>query len=65
MMGVTVAAAIQRKMSFSHLACLLPGYWLLYWVAAWRALFQLVRSPFVWEKTPHGRDAGPQPGDTP
>jgi cellulose synthase/poly-beta-1,6-N-acetylglucosamine synthase-like glycosyltransferase len=59
MMGVTVAAAVRRKMSFSHLACLLPGYWLLYWVAAWRALFQLVRSPFVWEKTPHGRDEAP------
>lgn len=35
----------------------LPFYWAMHWVAAWRALHQLVRAPFVWEKTPHGVDA--------
>ncbi|KAL5344833.1 hypothetical protein ACLOAV_010230 [Pseudogymnoascus australis] len=54
-MAVTLFAAFRRRISYSHLACLLPGYWALYWVAAWRALFQLVHSPFVWEKTPHGQ----------
>ena len=32
---------------------------LLYWsaisLAAWRAAFQIVRKPFLWEKTPHKR----------
>lgn len=35
-------------------ALLNPFYWFLHSVAAWRALYQLLRSPFHWEKTPHG-----------
>ena len=31
----------------------LPLYWLLIGVAAWRGLYQLVRKPHYWEKTPH------------
>ncbi len=31
----------------------LPVYWLAHWFAAWRALYQLVTAPFVWEKTAH------------
>ncbi|MCB0914353.1 MAG: glycosyltransferase [Actinobacteria bacterium] len=31
-----------------------PFYWFLHSVAAWRAFYQLLRSPFHWEKTPHG-----------
>jgi cellulose synthase/poly-beta-1,6-N-acetylglucosamine synthase-like glycosyltransferase len=31
-----------------------PVYWLLISVAAYRALWQLVRRPFHWEKTQHG-----------
>ncbi len=34
-----------------------PVYWLLISVAAYRALWQLVRDPFGWEKTPHGPGA--------
>lgn len=30
-----------------------PFYWLLLSVAAWRAMFQLLRAPHLWEKTPH------------
>ena len=30
-----------------------PPYWLLLSYAAWRALFQIIRSPHKWEKTPH------------
>jgi len=30
------------------------GYWLLISLAAYRALWQLVRDPFFWEKTEHG-----------
>jgi cellulose synthase/poly-beta-1,6-N-acetylglucosamine synthase-like glycosyltransferase len=31
-----------------------PGYWTLMSIAAYRALWQLVRDPFYWEKTQHG-----------
>ncbi|MBA8877202.1 glycosyltransferase family 2 protein [Phyllobacterium myrsinacearum] len=31
----------------------IPLYWLLMSLAAWRALRQLNRLPFLWEKTPH------------
>jgi cellulose synthase/poly-beta-1,6-N-acetylglucosamine synthase-like glycosyltransferase len=31
-----------------------PLYWLLISAATYRALWQLVRDPFRWEKTPHG-----------
>jgi hypothetical protein len=34
----------------------------LHSVAAWRALIQLIRNPFYWEKTPHGLDQGGAPG---
>jgi len=30
------------------------GYWVLISVAAYKALWQLARNPFFWEKTPHG-----------
>jgi len=33
---------------------LLPLHWLLLSLAAWRALYQLVRDPYHWEKTEHG-----------
>ncbi|HVZ70117.1 MAG TPA: glycosyltransferase [Rhizomicrobium sp.] len=34
-----------------------PVYWLLISAAAWRALWQLLRRPFHWEKTRHGISA--------
>ena len=39
----------------SRLAALasLPAYWVLHSVAAWRAVWQLYRDPFRWEKTEH------------
>jgi cellulose synthase/poly-beta-1,6-N-acetylglucosamine synthase-like glycosyltransferase len=33
---------------------LMPLYWLMLSLAAWRALYQLVRDPYGWEKTEHG-----------
>ena len=33
---------------------LVPLHWLLLSLAAWRALYQLVRDPQRWEKTEHG-----------
>jgi hypothetical protein len=38
-------------------ALFLPIYWLLISLAAYRALYQLARTPYLWEKTEHG--AGP------
>ena len=35
-------------------ALLSPIYWVLMSFAAWRALWQLIRKPFYWEKTTHG-----------
>jgi cellulose synthase/poly-beta-1,6-N-acetylglucosamine synthase-like glycosyltransferase len=32
----------------------MPLYWLMLSVAAWRALWQLLRDPYRWEKTEHG-----------
>ena len=36
------------------LAPLMPLYWLLISVAAYRSLYQVVTSPYRWEKTRHG-----------
>jgi len=33
---------------------LMPVYWLLLSIAAWRALHHLLRDPYGWEKTEHG-----------
>jgi hypothetical protein len=33
----------------------MPALWVLLSVAAWRALYQLLRQPQLWEKTRHGR----------
>lgn len=35
-------------------ALLMPAYWLLISFAGYRALIQLVRAPYLWEKTQHG-----------
>jgi hypothetical protein len=32
----------------------IPVYWLFVSAAAYRAVWQLVRAPFYWEKTEHG-----------
>jgi cellulose synthase/poly-beta-1,6-N-acetylglucosamine synthase-like glycosyltransferase len=59
--GYLVSAAVAlvgllRRRLFSCIWALLlmPIYWLLLSLAAWRALFQLVRDPYRWEKTEHG-----------
>lgn len=32
----------------------IPVYWLFVSAAAYRAVWQLIRAPFYWEKTEHG-----------
>ncbi|MBB3976203.1 cellulose synthase/poly-beta-1,6-N-acetylglucosamine synthase-like glycosyltransferase [Rhizobium azooxidifex] len=42
---------------------LVPGYWMLMSLAAWRAVAELRRDPFFWNKTAHRPTAsGPQTG---
>lgn len=60
-MALLTAMAAQRRRQWSIIGYSLcnPAYWLLHSTAAWRALFQLVRDPSGWEKTPHGLATGP------
>jgi cellulose synthase/poly-beta-1,6-N-acetylglucosamine synthase-like glycosyltransferase len=44
----------RRLLSCAWALALIPVYWVLLSLAAWRALIQLVRDPFRWEKTEHG-----------
>ena len=46
-----VRRRLYRLLPFALLA---PLYWVLHSIAAWRALHQLIRNPWYWEKTPHG-----------
>jgi glycosyltransferase XagB len=48
-----LVAARRRGLARSVLSPLAVAYWAMQWAAAWRALGQLVSSPFTWEKTPH------------
>ena len=44
----------RRRLALS--ALFMPVIWLLMSAAAYRALWQLVRDPYLWEKTEHGMD---------
>lgn len=39
---------------------LVPAYWLMMSLAAWRAALQLLTDPQLWEKTDHGLARGPR-----
>jgi Glycosyl transferase family group 2 len=65
--GVTVAVGyltsaflswlgLKRRslLAIAWVLVLMPLHWLLLSLAAWRALGQLLVSPYVWEKTEHG-----------
>jgi len=54
--GVALGVAAVAARGWVHLAghsLLMPLYWLLISFAAYRALWQLLRAPFYWEKTAH------------
>jgi cellulose synthase/poly-beta-1,6-N-acetylglucosamine synthase-like glycosyltransferase len=53
-----LAAVRDRGWRWAPLALLNPLYWVLHSWASWRALVQLIRNPFLWEKTPHGLHEG-------
>jgi cellulose synthase/poly-beta-1,6-N-acetylglucosamine synthase-like glycosyltransferase len=44
----------RRLLDCAWALLLMPFYWLLLSLAAWRALDQLLRDPYRWEKTEHG-----------
>ncbi|MBV6486381.1 MAG: hypothetical protein GHHEDOFH_00310 [Pseudorhodoplanes sp.] len=50
-----IGLARRRLLRFGWALALMPLYWLLLSLAAWRALFQFVVAPYRWEKTEHGR----------
>jgi glycosyltransferase XagB len=52
--AVGIIAGRRRGHGLGRAAVLMPFYWLLVSVAAYRALWQLWRDPFLWEKTRHG-----------
>ena len=49
-----IGLARRRLLGCAWVLLLIPVYWLLLSLAAWRALFQLLRDPYRWEKTEHG-----------
>ncbi|GLS29289.1 hypothetical protein SAMN04488498_11392 [Mesorhizobium albiziae] len=51
-LGWTSLSRKERR-RFAHVALFTPFYWLMISLAAWRAVWQLFRDPFRWEKTPH------------
>ena len=54
----------RKRWGLACCACLMPFYWVLHSIAAWRALGQLITNPSHWEKTPHGlsKHAAPNAG---
>jgi cellulose synthase/poly-beta-1,6-N-acetylglucosamine synthase-like glycosyltransferase len=44
----------RRLFACAWVLLLMPVYWLLLSLAAWRALYQLLSDPYGWEKTEHG-----------
>ena len=49
-----IGLARRRLLGCAWVLLLMPLYWLLLSLAAWRALIQLIRDPYHWEKTEHG-----------
>jgi glycosyltransferase XagB len=57
--ALAVAAARRHRMVSAIFAPMLPAYWVMHWAASWRGLYQLIRAPFVWEKTAHPATPSP------
>ena len=52
---LTMLAPIRRGwLNLVPYSLTISAYWLLISLAAYRGLWQLLRDPFFWEKTPHG-----------
>ena len=56
-LSIYVGLVVTVTLGKPHLwwaAVLVPGYWVLQSIAAFKALYQLFFRPFYWEKTVHG-----------
>jgi glycosyltransferase XagB len=49
-----ISVVRRRRARLAMHALLMPIYWLFISAAAYRALYQLARDPYLWEKTEHG-----------
>ncbi len=52
LLGRSTLAGRERR-HMLRIAAFTPVYWMLLSIAAWRAVWQLKRDPYLWEKTPH------------
>ena len=52
LLGYRASETGQRK-AFWKVAAFTPVYWLMISAAAWCALYEIIRRPHHWEKTPH------------
>jgi hypothetical protein len=59
-----IAATRRYSWRIGIFAVFNPIYWFLHSIAAWRALWQILRDPFTWEKTPHGLSGDYESGAT-
>jgi hypothetical protein len=50
----TLGLARRRQLRHAWILLFVPVYWGVLSLAAWRALWQLLRDPYRWEKTAHG-----------
>jgi cellulose synthase/poly-beta-1,6-N-acetylglucosamine synthase-like glycosyltransferase len=54
LLAALAAIGGERRGAEAAIVLIYPLYWLLISAATYRALWQLLRNPFHWEKTPHG-----------
>ena len=57
-----VACVRRRTYRLIPMALLMPVYWVLISIGAWKGGLQLLTRPFFWEKTNHGLDVTPRRG---
>ena len=56
-MAGLVGLSRRKRLRDGWILLLTPLYWICLSLAAWRALYQLLRDPYRWEKTEHGVSA--------
>ncbi|MEL6435406.1 MAG: glycosyltransferase family 2 protein [Pseudomonadota bacterium] len=59
------STALNARASVWLSLLLIPIYWLGFSLAAWRAVWQLLTNPFLWEKTPHTHEDDEEPSHLP
>jgi hypothetical protein len=52
-----IAALKRRYYELVPVGLMLPAYWVLHSIAAYKAFWQLLFRPHYWEKTEHGTSA--------